>query len=504
MPDGSAFPEANAPSGKESERTLEIATKSAKPKLQRDAVKSMLAEVPCPPLSPMRQALAFASDQYKFLRENWQRSGDVFTFRIPGEPPRLVVAAPEAIKKIFALRPDQYDSADPGVHVNFGESCEPFADGERHRRDRQLLTPPLHGQMLRSYGAIMLAAIEEETVRWAPGDAIVMHEAFGQATLRVIARCILGASDPERELHLRSLVRQWLDVTMSPAMFALGSLVGLNRMRRFLERQTDRQIGGAASRLSQFAIGKSIRLKAERTALLTKDVERCRREGTNGRSDVLALLAEARYEDGAQMDVRAIVDQLTLLFSAGHETTAKSLCWALLDVIRRPEIAHRIRQELAEHFGPLPLDPSRVADLPYLNAVIKESMRLTPVTTLLQREITQPMVLGGHVIPAGVVVVPSNYLAQRHPTVWDEPERFLPERFLQKAYAPYEYFPFGGGRRRCLGVAFASFEMPILLAAVLRRYDLRLAPRSNPAPRYGGVTIGPADGLRVVVERVHA
>ncbi|MET0594383.1 MAG: cytochrome P450 [Polyangiaceae bacterium] len=482
---------------------LEVATKSVKPTLRRDAVKTMLARVPAPRLSPMRQALSFTGDQYKFLEEHWRRLGDTFSFRIPGEVPRLIVAAPDDIKKIFALRPEQYYSADRGVHVNFGESCVLFADGERHRRDRQLLTPPLHGEMLRSYGHIMLGAIDEETVRWSVGDEIAMQDAFSAATLRVIARSILGATEPERELQLCKMVRQWLDVTLSPAMFAIGAMVGLNRMRRFLERQTDRQLHGSSPRISQFAIGKSIRLKAALTAMLTEDVRRCRREGTNGRTDVLAVLSQARYEDGAQMDERAVVDQLTLLFSAGHDTTAKALCWAILDVIRHPGILDRLRRELDEHFGPMPLDPARVADLPFLNAVIKESMRLTPVTTVLQREITEPIEIGGYVIPAGVVLAPSNYLAQRHPSVWKDPDVFMPERFLHgKTYAPYEYFPFGGGRRRCLGVAFASFEMPILLASVIRRFDLRLVARSNPAPRYRGVTIGPADGLRVVVEKV--
>jgi len=238
------------------------------------------------------------------------------------------------------------------------------------------------------------------------------------------------------------------------------------------------------------------------TSMLTQDVHRCRAEAGNRRTDVLATLARARYEDGEPMDVGTIVDQLTLLFSAGHETTAKSLCWAILDVIRRPEIGPRIRRELDEHFGGAAPDPSHCAELPYLNAVIQESMRLTPVTTVLQREITAPLEIGGFVLPAGVVVAPSNYLAQRHPSVWSDPDAFQPARFLDgKKHAPYEYFPFGGGRRRCLGAAFAALEMPILLAAVLRRFDLRLAPRSNTTPRYGGVTIGPADGLRVVVER---
>jgi cytochrome P450 len=479
-----------------------VINRAVKPASDSDAHHRMLAAVPGPRRSPWRQALDFGSDQYSFLQRGWRQWGDIFSFRIPGEPPRLIVAAPQEIKKVFALKPEDYFSGDPSMHVNFGESCILLNDGERHRRDRQLLTPPLHGEMLKSYGRLMLDAVNQAIDGWRRGQALRLHDALAEVTLHIITRCILGAVDTERELGLRALVREWLEVTLSPAMFTIGSLVGLNRMRRYLERQTNTQLrAGLAARLP--ALGRrSARLKARFMTMLIDDIERCRRDGAAGRTDVLALVAEARYEDGERMDVRTVVDQLTLLLAAGHETTAKSVCWAMLDVLGRPDVHARLRDELQAAFGPSgAIVPERCAELPYLNAVIKESMRLKPVTTVLQREITRPIELGGYHIPAGVVVAPSNYLAQRHPSVWEAADEFRPERFLDGRHpAPYEYFPFGGGRRRCLGVAFASFEMPILLAALLWRTELRLVDGSDRSPRFSGVTIGPADGLRVIVD----
>jgi cytochrome P450 len=462
-----------------------------KPKSNGAAIAAMLRELPGPALSPMRQALAFARDQYRFLDEHRRALGDVFSFRIPGEPPRVIVGAPAEIKKVLALRPEDYYSADPSMHVNIGESCVLFADGQRHQRDRQLLAPPLHGEMLSGFGDTIVRTTQAAVARWKPGSEIVLHEAAASVTLEIITRCILGAEAPERAARLRELMRAWLEVTLSPAMFALGSLVGLNRMRRWLEARSLRE-QGQRSRLP-YPGRHSVQLKAELMTLLAEDVEACRR-GTDGRTDVLALLARARHEDGEPMPTRTAVDQLVLLMMAGHETTAKTLCWAVLDVLRRPAVLTRIRAELEGG-----VTPARVRELPYLNAVIKESMRLTPVTTVLQRELTRPIELGGHTIPAGVLVVPSNYLAQRHEATWGDPLAFRPERFLEAARppAPHEYFPFGGGRRRCLGAEFAGFELPLMLATLLERAELALVARADHRPRYGGITIGPADGLRL-------
>lgn len=203
------------------------------------------------------------------------------------------------------------------------------------------------------------------------------------------------------------------------------------------------------------------------------------------------------------MPTRSVVDQLALLFSAGHETTAKSLAWALYDVLARPDVLARVRAELDEIFGDGPLDAAGCGELRYLSAVLKESMRLSPVTTVLQRDLRAPLRLREHELPAGTIVAPSNLIAHRHPSVWSDPETFRPERFLGGfTPGPSEYFPFGGGTRRCIGAAFAQLEMPILLAAILRRADLRLVRPTRPKPRYEGITVGPADGLPLDVTAV--
>ena len=475
-----------------------------KPTIEPRAVSAMLREVPGPKLSPMRQALAFAGDQYAFLRANQRELGDVFTFRIPGEPVRLIVGAPSEVKKVFALRPEDYFSGDPSMHVNFGESSILFHDGDRHHRDRQLITPPLHGEALRSYGEPMLTATRERTKRLRAGDRFVAHTLFRDVALDVVLDCVLGAREPTHANALREASNAWFDSIFSPWMFTAAALMGVNQTRRRLESMTDRVlVGGSLSRLpfpGKTSIGHKVRLMR----LLLDDVERARATPLGDRRDVLAMLAHATYEDGQRAEAKSVVDQLVLLMSAGHETTAKSMCWALADFLVRPEVVARIRDEIGTVFGDGPIDPSRIDELTYLDAAIRESMRLTPVTTLLQREITRDIELGGMPIAKGTVVAPCNYLAHRHPGTWEAPDEFRPERFLDpsKRYGPHEFFPFGGGRRRCLGVAFASYEMPLVIATLLRNFDLRLEPGTDLTPTYGGITIGPKDGVGVRVERV--
>jgi cytochrome P450 family 110 len=472
-----------------------------KPTIDPKSVAEMKKSVPAPSMGPLRQSLAFANDQYGFLASQREALGDLFIFEIPREPPRVVVGSPEEIKKIFALHPDDYYSGDPATHVNFGESCVLFNDGERHRLDRQLLTPPLHGEALRSYRSRMLASAERVVDTFAEGETTVAHEAFREMTFEVISSCVLGASARGRAHEVPPLLEAWFERMYSPWTFTVASFFGLNQMRRRLEAQTDRLLESGSLGWKPFAGKKSVELKARAMRLLLEDVADCRANG-EGRTDVLALLSRATYEDGEPMPDKAIVDQLVLLVSAGHETTAKSLTWALRDILQRPEVEARARAELDRIFGAGPIDPERASELTYLDAVIKESMRLSPVTTILQRELRTPMEIGGVHIPAGVVLAPSNFLAHRDPSVFPDPDEFRPERFLDARFAPYEYFPFGGGRRRCLGLTFATTEMPILLGSVLRRTKLRIAPKADHTPTYGGVTLGPKDGLRVVVDSV--
>jgi cytochrome P450 len=190
-----------------------------------------------------------------------------------------------------------------------------------------------------------------------------------------------------------------------------------------------------------------------------------------------------------------------MLLIAGHETTSNSLCWAIHQLAQRPDVVAEARREQAERF-PDGFDPTRARELPYLGAVIQESMRLTPIALGVARRLKRDMELGGHSLKAGTLLLPSTYLAQRDPRRWERPHEFDPRRFLNKKIEMAAQFPFGLGVWRCLGAAFADYEMRVVLSLLIARYDIELAPDEKAEPVLKGVTIAPKSGLRVrLVER---
>jgi cytochrome P450 len=185
---------------------------------------------------------------------------------------------------------------------------------------------------------------------------------------------------------------------------------------------------------------------------------------------------------------------------AGHETTATSLAWVFYQILRHPGVLARLRDELHAVLGDGPMEPEHVGRLEYLDAVLKETQRLTPVIGMTGRTLRAPARIGGRELPAGVVVCPAIYLVHRRSDLWPEPERFRPERFLGARPNPFHFFPFGGGVRRCLGAAFATYEMKVVLTEVLRRADLRIAPGYRLRTVQRAITSAPSRGMPVVMD----
>jgi cytochrome P450 len=229
-----------------------------------------------------------------------------------------------------------------------------------------------------------------------------------------------------------------------------------------------------------------------------------RRADRARRTDVLSLLVEARDEQGRPMTDRELRDEMMTLLLAGHETTATSIAWALHRLLESPDVLGRVRDELLRVVGRGPLAPTHVPKLEYLDAVTKEALRLNPILPAVGRHLAAPMRIGGRDLPAGATAAPCIYLAHRRPDSWTDPERFLPERFIDGRASPYAFFPFGGGGRRCLGAAFALYEMKVVLAEILRRVALRAAPGNRVRVVRRGLALAPSAGMPVVVDAVVA
>jgi cytochrome P450 len=227
---------------------------------------------------------------------------------------------------------------------------------------------------------------------------------------------------------------------------------------------------------------------------------RGRRESAGPSDNVLADLLASRHEDGTQFSDEEVRDALLTLVLAGHDTTSIALAWALEQIVPRPDVVQAITDELRRVTGGGPLHAEHLARLEYLDAAIRESMRVRTILSFVVRLTKQPFTAGGREYPAGILLCPCNHLVHRRPDLYPEPDRFRPERFLERKFAGHEWFPFGGGNRTCLGMAFALHEMKVVLATLFAQVSLIRPPGARSAPLRRGLTLAPNDGARMVVK----
>lgn len=452
---------------------------------------------PGPRSLSIRQAVEFGRDPNAYMARCHAEYGDTFTLRLPRDPVRVVVCAPQDVRKVFALGPTDYRSDDQSLQLNVGQRSVLFADGDRHRRKRQLLAPPMHSARLKSYAEAMLRITDERIDELEVGAEFTGYSLFRAITLDIILETIFGVHPAsERGQRLSDQLCAWLESALSPGMLALGLAITGNRLRRWLDdaTQSARDGGGPVARLPWRRSGQH---KAQLVAALREDVRSCRKGGAGDRVDVLALLVDARYEDGQPMHEEDILDQLVTMLVGGFETSSNTLSWATYHLLANPDAEVAVREELARTFEEGRVDAQRCGELDLLEASIRESMRLNPIAIAAPRSLTTAQVFGSWSVPAGTIVWPCTYLAHRRPEVWPDPERFDPTRFLGGPSPKSNlYFPFGGGRRRCLGATFAQVEMRIVLARLIERCELELLS-TNPAGKFRGIAIAPTDDLRL-------
>jgi len=430
------------------------------------------SQLPPGPRSRLLTTLRLARDPTRHLPRWHERHGDPFTLRL-ATGTVVVTADPGEIRRVFTADPDDFELYSPGsLRPILGPGSLLLLGGPRHRRERRLLAPSFHGARMRAYGEAIGEITSEHVRRRAPGQrfsALAMTQAI---TIDVILRTVFGVDQLERLATFRAAIDAATRSAHPAVLFAPAlqrRLLGLGPYDRLCRDQ-------------------------ELLCGLLREQMQTVRPHADERSDILSLMLRARYDDGTPMDDADVVDELRTLLLAGHETTAVALAWALHWLHRYPETLARLRAEL-EPLGPTPAADA-LAALPYLEAVCHETLRLRPILLGVVRRLRVPFELAGHRLPPGVAVMASIFLAQRSPSVFPDPDRFVPERFEGRSYSPYEHFPFGGGTRRCIGAAFALFEMKVVLGTLLALASFRRLPSA-----YSGtvvrrnLTMGPADGI---------
>lgn len=329
----------------------------------------------------------------------------------------------------------------------------------RHRRERALLAPALHRNRISAYGTAIRAAARAELDGertgnpWRPGLRVDARAAARALTLRVILAAVFGIDEPARRAEYTAFTTEFLE-SFGTALFLLPVL-----RRNMLRLSGWERFEAARDRLDE---------------LIDAEVARRRAAGGGG-ADLLGLLLGTRYEDGSAITATDLREQLRTLLVAGHETTATALVWALYRLHREPAALARLLDELSSA-GTDP-DPDVLVKLPYLDAVCQETLRLHPPVPIVLRRLTGDFTLRGVPLVAGDTMGISIQLLHSDPAVWPQPHRFRPERFLERRYGPFEFAPFGGGHRRCVGAALADYELRIVLATVLTDVRLRLSPR---------------------------
>ncbi len=378
------------------------------------------------------------------------------------------IADRDLIEQIFKWKPDQYRVGEPRAIMEpvTGRSSVLLLDGAEHLRHRKLMLPPFHGEAITRYSEVIEEIANREIDGWREGQTIQTRAVAQAITIEVIIRAVFGITDPARIAELKDLLPR----ISSPSPFLLLAQKDLGPRSPW---------------------GRFVRIRDRVDELLYEEIgQRRAADDGDGRDDVMTLLLAARDEDGEPLTDRELRDELITILIAGYETTATSIGWAFERLLRTPSALSRLTREVHAREGD-----------EYLEAVIKETLRVRPVVSEVFRAPTERTELGGYVFEPGAQLAVAILTIQFDPELYaPDPEAFRPERFLEGAPEPYTWVPFGGGVRRCLGAAFAQLEMRIVIATILRRAVLRAPRAADEKARFRGVTLLPARGGQAIVD----
>ncbi|MCD6014729.1 MAG: cytochrome [Solirubrobacterales bacterium] len=425
---------------------------------------------PGPAVPPAVQTAQWLFRPIRFLDSCRRRHGDTFSVKFIGfATPMVMISDPEAIRALYRSREN---GLPPGrsfaLEPVMGPRSVLLLEGAEHLSRRKLMLPPFHGERMRAYESLIAEVATAEIESWPLRSPFPIHPRMQAVTLEVILRAVFGVTDPGRLRRLRAQLAEMLVDTASPRL----------QLRLLLARRLGRP--DPIEELRQRTAAADDLLRAEIT-------ERRADPGLGDRDDILSMLVAARFEDGERMGDDELRDQLITLLLAGHETTATALAWTVDLLLRNPGPMARLRAEL-EGGGD-----------DYLRAVISEALRLRPVVPLAGRRLGSELRAGPYRLPPGTDVTPAIWLAHTRPEAYPDPLAFRPERFLAGAPETYAWIPFGGGVRRCLGAAFAEFEMRIVLRELLARCELRGARSAPERIARRNITFSPRRGTPVIV-----
>lgn len=443
-----------------------------------DSAQIETREMPGPAASALQEMGKFGNDPLAYFEHLAGEYGDYVRMKmIRGEGALLV--DPNAIEEVLVRKKKHFikGRATRALGELLGKGLL-VSEGDFWRRQRRLAQPAFHKDRIAQYADRMVALAGAMVDRWQAGQVMDVHDEMVKVTLAIVADALFSA-DVSR--HAGTVGRS-LEATLahfqwwSRYAFLVPMWLPVGPNRRFYRAKRD---------LDQIVNG----LIAERMA---------KPEAERG-GDLLGMLIGARDEDGSAMSARQVRDEVMTLMLAGHETTANTLTWTALLLSENPQVREKLEDELRRVLGGRPPTLADLPNLPYNEAVIKESMRVYPPVWVLGYEATDDVPIGPYTIKKGTAVFMSQWISHHDARWFPDPQAFKPERWADpamKQLPTYAYYPFGGGERMCIGKAFALMEAQLLLATIAQRYRLDVAPdqaiKLDPS-----VTLRPMQGLKV-------
>lgn len=387
------------------------------------------------------QAIGWTWRSLPFMERCRRRYGDVFTLRIRHGGTWVLVCDPQDVKRVFTAAPERLGVGEANTLLGpvLGPRSVMLLEEPQHMTRRKLMLPQFHGRRMESYGGMMAEVARRAVAQWPTDRPFELWPRMQAITLEAVMRVVFGPEPTDSTRRLQELLRELTDRMNTPRRLALLALLGPRSM------VTDPEFRAAMDLVEAVAL---------------EEVRKRRAQGIDpAREDIVSMLAHSHYEDGSPMTAQDLRDELITLLLDGPTST--SLAWVFERLLRHPDKLARLRAEL-----------ERGEEDAYLDAVVKETLRLCPPVPIVVRKLLEPMELGGYTVGAGVMVAPCIHLVHRREEIYPHPRRFMPERWLGRPAGTYTWIPFGGGVRRCLAASFALLEMKRVVAAVLEEVEM--------------------------------
>jgi cytochrome P450 len=422
------------------------------------------------------QAAIWALRPLDYLDRCAQRYGEIFTLRIRSERPWVLLSNPEHVKQVFTADSARVGAgaaeANPLLEPLLGPRSVMLLDEPQHLGDRKRLLPSFHGQRMRDYGAMMTGVAERQVAGWPTGEPFELWPRMQAISLDVVMSAVFDDIEPQRRELLRERLVELTNWINKPRRLALLAAFG---KRSLTSSAQFREVMG---RVESVVLDEVRRRRALDRA----------RGGEREHDDIHSMLEREYGSERSQTSELKMRDELVTMLSDGP--TATSLAWVFERLLRHPQKLARLREEVL-----------RGERDEYLDACVKETLRLCPAVPLVMRRLIEPMRLGAYTIPADTIVAPCVYLTHRRADIYPEPLEFRPERFLDSDAGTYTWIPFGGGVRRCVAWFFAQLEMKRVIEVVLRELELRPASDGGEGAVRSSVSFAPDGGARVIATR---